>query len=60
MAKGITILEGADLRTFFSTLGVEVPADVYSVRVWQQADGTVKVKKNQGIWSWALGQEDQS
>jgi hypothetical protein len=60
MAKGITILEGVHLRYFYAALGVGVPANVYRVRVWAQGDGPVKFKVNEGTWTWALGQEDQS
>lgn len=54
----ITIITGTDLNDFYAALGMQTPANVYSVRVWQQSDGTVKVKKNGGIWTWALGQQD--
>jgi hypothetical protein len=53
----ITILEGADLKTFLDTLAGGTD-EIYRVRIWTTPNGTIKVKANESVWTWALGTAD--
>jgi hypothetical protein len=59
-AKGITILEGSDLQHFFIMFGTGIPDGVYRMRIWAQTDGSIKVKVNEGMWTYMLGKADLS
>jgi hypothetical protein len=60
MAKGITILEGSDLRDFLSAMGADPQRSpgIYRVRIWAVGGGSIKIKVNEGMWTPALGEAD--
>jgi hypothetical protein len=56
---GIIIIEGTDLKDFFDALAVPHTYVLpYSLRIWPQSDGSVKVKVNNRTWTWELGKAD--
>jgi hypothetical protein len=57
MAKGITILEGDDLKVFLANLA-EFDGDTYRVRIWADPAGSIKIKVNERMWTYSLGKAD--
>lgn len=51
------ILKGRDLARFFHEIGMDVPEDFHSLRI-NVAGESVKVKRNEWIWSAPLGELD--
>jgi hypothetical protein len=53
----IGLLRGEALERFYGSLGVAVPPDVGSARVWVTDEG-VKVKINGWVWSPPIGETE--